>query len=207
MSTRLPDKDSCRRYKELIQKRLDGEITPPENIDLNEHLADCDDCREEFVSYLTVQSLVQETIEDPVEVPEGFFEAMAEKLEEVKPVRGFALIFSLPIFATHRNVSLAAASFVLVAILSLSVIQGLTNPVDTSTDLQPGLANSHAFIQTNRGDNIILPGDNGNSDRYSAALDDLEKAYAEARGQDTDSSTQGYIHTSYRGGESATPIH
>jgi hypothetical protein len=206
MTTKLPDKDCCNRYHELIQKRLDGEITPKENAELNGHMADCDGCREELVSFLTVQNLVKETIENPVEVPEGLFESLATQLEEVKPVRGFAAILAHPIFATHRSLSLVATSFVLVAILSLSVVSSFANSSNRSQDLGPGMASSHAMIHTNGGDTIVIPNDESNPDRYSAALDDLEKAYREAQGQDN-ASSQGYMHTSWRGKETSRSIH
>jgi predicted anti-sigma-YlaC factor YlaD len=207
MSSDLSESKDCCHFKELIQKRLDGEITPVENETLNLHLADCDGCRDELVSYSVVRDLLNETIDNPVEVPEGFFESLAEQLEEKEQVRGFARIFSLPIFTTFRNVSLAAASFVLVAILGLSVVQGITGQSDQASKTQPAMANSQALIQTNRGDTIIIPGDAGDSAQYAAALDDLEKAYEEASGLEDNSQADGYITTSWNGERSETPIH
>jgi hypothetical protein len=144
---------------------------------------------------------------EPVEVPEGFFENLAEQLEEVEPARGLAALFGLPIFTTYRNYPLATASFILVGILSLSVIQGLASRTDQVQAGQPSFAASSAVIQTNAGDRYMLPGDEGDSDRNAAALDDLEKAYREAQGENNSPGSEGYIHTSWGGKEVASPIH
>ena len=208
MFDNLPDKDECRKNRELIQKRLDDEISPAENVDLNVHLADCDSCREELVSYLTVQSLLKETVDEMVEVPEGLFESLEEQLEEVKPARGLAAIFHLPAFTSYRNLSFAAASLVLMALLTVGVIQDHLGHADRGASLRPELAGAQALIRTNHSGTIVLPVDEGNSDLNAAALNDLEKAYEESRstGANDGSETQGYIHTSWRGRDSASPI-
>jgi hypothetical protein len=213
MNTNPPKNTGCcAKFEELIQKRLDGEINPEENAALNEHIASCDHCRDELISFSMVQTLLQETIENPVDVPDGLFEKLAGQLEEKAPARGLAWLFSLPIFSfpvftTYKNISLATASFILVLILSLGVVEGFTHHNSGNLNNQPNMASSHALIQSNRGDSIVMPGDEGDPDRYAAALDDLEKAYREALGQDDGSETQGYIHTSWGDKESASPIH
>ena len=200
------DNKNCAKYEELIQRRLDGDLSPHENAVLNEHLADCENCREELVSYAKVQSLLKESVENPVEVPEGFFESLADELEERESVRGFARFFNLPAFTNYRNYSLVVASLVLIGILGAGVIQGHINSARRAS-IQPGIAASNGLIQTNRGGTIELPGDEGNQDRYAAALDDLERAYKESQGDSNDSATHGYIHTSYKGKDVDSPIH
>jgi len=206
MFENLSDKEKCCKYRELIQKRLDDQISPAENVDLNVHLADCDSCREEFVSYLTVQSLLKETVDDMVEVPEGLFESLEEQLEEVRPARGLAAIFRFPAFASYRNLSFAAASLVLMAVLTVGVIQGHMVQTNRGASINSEIAGSQALIRTNHGGVMILPVDESSSDLNEAALNDLEKAYQEARGASDGSATQGYIHTSWRGRDSGSPI-
>lgn len=60
---------NCTRYRELISARRDGEITPDELTDLEQHLRDCPDCR----SFARELEELGETIaERPQEqIPEG----------------------------------------------------------------------------------------------------------------------------------------
>ncbi len=197
----------CKKYEELIQKRLDGAITPEENADLDEHLADCPHCFEELTSFAAVQDMLGELKDNPEEVPEGLFEKMAANLEEVKPVTGIAALLSHPFFQINRNIAFGTASVLLVAILTVSVASGAFAYFDRQAPDRVMQSESKALILINSGDKIELSGDEGNPDQYAAALDDLERAYLEAQGQDVNDDSEGYIHTSWRGGESATPIH
>ncbi len=198
--------NNCKRYQDLIQKRLDGEITPEENRELDDHLADCPQCLDELTSFAAVQDLLIDALDNPVEVPEELFENLADELEEIKPARGLHALLAHPFFTTYRNIALAATSLVLVAVLTLSVGAGAFGKYSHEAPEQLSPADSQALILTNCGDAIVLSGDEGDPDRYSAALDDLERAYREALGQETGKDTEGYIHTSWHDGESATPI-
>jgi hypothetical protein len=206
MSNNFKKHTDCTRYQNLIQKRLDGDITPEENRELDEHLADCPPCLDELTSYAAVKDLLNETLETPAEVPEGFFENLAEQLDEVKPARGFAAIFSHPLLRPRLNFALATASVVLVAVLTVSVGSGMLGRFGKDVPTRMNPTESKAMILTNGGETFELSGDEGDSDRYAAALDDLERAYLEARGMNADKNSDGYIYTSWGSGESATPL-
>jgi len=206
MSNKASKKTDCTRYQNLIQKRLDGDITPAENRELDEHLADCPHCFEELTSFAVVKEILNESLDNPEEVPEGFFENLATRLDDVKPARGISAIFAHPFFRPNLNIALATASIVLVAVLTVSVGSGMVGRFAKDTPDRLDLSESKALILTNSGDSIVLSGDEGDSDLYAAALDDLEKAYRDAQGLDSDENSEGYIHTSWGNGERATPI-
>ncbi len=206
MDGNTTSKNECKRYLALIEKRLDREITPEEDIDLETHLAICVSCREEMASYQAVSALIQEARENPVDVPNGLFESLETELEEVRPARGLMAILGSPFFALQRNRAYAMASVVLVIVLTVGVGRGIVDRFDQAGQTKFTTGPTKAVIMTNSGDAIILEGDEGDPDRYSAALDDLERAYKEAMGE-SDGGSEGYIHTSWSGGESASQIH
>jgi hypothetical protein len=207
MTSNCDDKAECKHYHALIDKRLDRDITPEEDRELENHLATCPSCREEMAAFDAVEGLLLEVAQDCAEAPDGLFESLEAELEEVKPLRGLALLLSLPIFAEQRNRALAMASFALVVILTLGVGKGITDRVHQANALMFADGPSQAMIQTNSGDTIVLSGDEGDPDKYSDALDDLERAYRDAAGEQDSQTAEGYIHTSWKGGEAATPIH
>lgn len=196
----------CRYYQNLIHKRLDGEITPVENRELDEHLADCPECFDELTQFALMQELIGEVRDNPVEVPDGFFEDMARQLDEVAPARGLSGILAHPFFMAYRNWALAGTSFFLVAVLVFSVGSGFMSSVFNPVDKEISQSKAGVLIMTNNGDAMVLGGDEGDPDRYSRAIDDLEMAYREAAGQATDENSEGYIRTTWHGDESATPI-
>jgi hypothetical protein len=187
---------SCKYYQDLIHKRLDGTITPQENRDLDEHLAECEGCLEELMSLAGIRELLSEAKDNPEDVPAGLFESLSDRLEEVRPATGLAGLLANPFLANYRNMALAAASFVLVVILAFSVGNGALNPVEKQDFTKMNPTESKALILTNSGDTIVLSGDEGDPDRYAAALDDLERAYREAAG-DTGDDSEAYIFTSW----------
>ncbi len=207
MTGKSTDKGNCKRYRALIDKRLDREITTSENQELDSHLEDCPACRDEMASFEVVETLLNEVAAEPVEVPDGLFESLENKLDEVKPARGLSGILGSPFFAQHRTRALAMASIVLVMVLTVGVARGITDRLEQTDAMKFADAPSKALIQTNAGDTFILSGDEGDPDRYSEALDDLEQAYLEALGEENSEDAEGYIHTSWSGGEAATPIH
>jgi len=186
----------CKYYQELIQKRLDGTISPRENRDLDEHLAECEGCLEELMSLAGIRELLSETRDNPEDVPAGLFESLSRKLDEIKPATGLAGLLANPFIANYRNLALAGASFVLVVILTFSVGNGALNPVNKQNLTKMSPTESKALILTNSGDTIVLSGDEGDPDRYAEALDDLERAYREASG-DTGDDSEAYIFTSW----------
>ncbi len=203
--TRKFKKSGCKRFRALIQKRLDGCISPEENIELDEHLSVCSECLDELTSLAQVQDLLSESRENPTEVPGGFFESLATKLDGIAPARGWQGILAHPFFTTYRNMALAATSIVLVAILTLSVGTGALTRLDGSYVDKAAPVDADALIMTNSGDAMILQGDKGDPERYARALDDLEAAYAEALGKQSDEDSDAYVYTSWQDGESASP--
>jgi len=206
MFKKFTKETDCNRYRNLIQKRLNCEITPEENEELDGHLADCPVCIDELTGYAMVQDVLTEEKENPVDVPEGFFENMASELDGVKPAFGWKGLLANPFFGSYRNIALGTASLVLVAILTASVGSGAIGRFSTAAPGYEASNASAAQIQMNNGDTILLTGDEGNPDKYSAAIDDLERSYREAQGAENGSGTDGYMHTSWKDGESATPI-
>jgi len=206
MNKQSCNQSDCRRYHDLIQKRLDGEIGPEANRELDEHLAVCPHCLEELTSFATMKEALSGTMGNAAEVPEGFFEGLAVQLDEVEPARGWQAILAHPFFTTYRNIALAATSIVLVAVLTISVGAGAASRLLKHDMGAQDASDSRALILTNSGDKMVLPGDAGESGQYAAALDDLERAYREAQGQESGENAEGYIHTSWHDGESATPI-
>jgi len=204
MTENCSDKPSCSHFEALIHKRLDGDITPGEDRELAAHLAECPGCREELASFEAVRSLLKESLSEPVEVPEGLFESLSERLEEVKPARGLAALLAHPFFISHRGPAFAMASLIMVAALTFGVGRGMVDRLDGSAADGFGPTADQALIQMNSGDVIVLSGDDGDPGRYAAALDDLERAYREAL--EDDSEAEGYIYTSWDGGESASAI-
>lgn len=196
----------CIYHQNLIHKRLDGEITPKENRELDEHLADCPDCFEELTLFAAMQDLIVEVRDNPVDVPDGFFENLASQLDEMAPARGISGILAHPFFMAHRNWALATTSFILVTVLAFSVGTGFMSRLENPADKEMGPSKASVLIMTNNGDSMVLTGDEGDPDRYAAAIDDLEMAYHEAAGENVDENSDGYIHTEWHGGESATPI-
>jgi len=195
----------CQKYQALIQRRLDGAITAEENLELDGHLADCSDCLEELTSLAAVQDLLNESRNEPAQVPQGFFESLSSRLDEVTPARGWQILLAHPLFTAHRNVALAMTSLILVVALTWSVGAGALNRVEKNAADRMAPTDSKALILTNRGDTIVLYGDEGEPDQYSEAIDDLEEAYREAQGQQANEDSEVYIHTSWHGGESASP--
>ncbi|MFH1675691.1 MAG: anti-sigma factor [bacterium] len=208
MTSNCPDKANCNKYKILIQKRLDGEISPKENEKLNEHLASCPDCLDEITGFQTVERLLKETFDEPLEVPEGFFESMAERLDEVEPARGLVGLLNSPFLAGLRTPAFTMASLVLVAFLTVGVGLGIADRMESRNADRIVGENAHAVMFTNGGDTIVLSGDEGDPDKYSQALDDLEKAYLESLDESGDKAkSEGIMNTSYNGEERKSPIY
>ncbi|MCX6646592.1 MAG: anti-sigma factor [bacterium] len=196
----------CKYHQELIHKRLDGEISPEENRELDEHLADCPECFDELTQFAAMQDLIGEVRDNPVEVPEGFFENLARQLDDVAPARGISGLLAHPFFMAYRNWALATTSFILVAVLVFSVGTGFMSRMNGPADKEINQSKASVMIMTNNGEAMVLSGDEGDPDRYSRAIDDLEMSYREAAGQSANDGSEGYIHTEWHGGESATPI-
>lgn len=202
----MSEKCDCKYYESLINKRLDGDISPEENSDLNNHLAVCDPCRDELVSFEIVRSLLDQTSTEQVDVPEGFFEAMAEDLVDVEPAKGLSGILNHPFFQVHRNMALAGASVLAVMILVIGVGVGIADQLNYDRPGDLVTTEGLAYIQTNNGNTIVVSDDQAEYEEYATALDDLENAYREAQGLEDTDDASGYIHTSWRGGDSDNPI-
>ena len=199
------EESDCKYFEELINKRLDGDITPTENRELNQHLADCDHCREELISFEMVRSILDETNGEMVEVPDGFFEAMAEELDDVKPARGLAGILNHPFFQVYRNYAFVGASCVLVLLLTVGMFRGIADNVHGAQFESAIAGNGATYIHTNNGDVIVVTDPAANPD-YENAMNDLEEAYRESQDLSESDTDSGYIHTSWSGGVSDNPI-
>jgi len=207
MTGKNNDKAECGKFRALIEKRLDRETTPEEDRELDNHLASCQSCREEMSVFLDIENLLHDIAEDDIEIPADFFETLESGLETQQPMRGFQLILSNLIIPENRVRALGIASVVLVFVLTLGVGRGIADRMNQKDIDNYGYSPFHAMIQTNAGETIFLSGDEGEPDKYSAALDDLERAYLESVGRSNSTGSEGYIHTSWSGGDAATPIH
>lgn len=101
--------ERCERYTVLLSARLDGELTPEEKRELEDHLATCPDCRALESRLAAIHSAFPELEEVPA--PEGFAQCVMEWVrasEDAKPK-------VVPLFRRPQFKALAglAACFVL----------------------------------------------------------------------------------------------
>ena len=76
----------CREWMEQISASLDGELSPEEEQALEEHLAECRDCR---TAMALLQSMAKVMREDTVQPPEKLAEGTRYLFEQEKKDRGF----------------------------------------------------------------------------------------------------------------------
>ncbi len=101
--------------KELLALYYDGELTPEEKAIVDEHIRDCEDCREELEMF---KMMHDEFHMDDMEAPDGFHQELTRRLELEKPVKKAG-------FYSRYNKQLGVAAMFAFVIL-LGVI-GLTN--------------------------------------------------------------------------------
>ncbi len=53
----------CEHYSPLLERHLDGELSPAERVSIEGHLASCTRCQRELRELRTLQSLVREAVE------------------------------------------------------------------------------------------------------------------------------------------------
>lgn len=76
----------CREWMEQISASLDGELSPEEEQALEEHLAECRDCR---TAMALLRSMAKVMREDTVQPPEKLAEGTRYLFEQEKKDRGF----------------------------------------------------------------------------------------------------------------------
>ena len=207
MKGNCSNNSDCNHFETLINKRLDGDITTEENDELDCHLADCDDCRDELVSFQMIRSLLEESSGEQIDVPDGLFESLAEKLEDKKPATSIIDNLVFAFMQIRRGPALAMASVLLLAVLVLGVGYGIADAAGRADSNGLIQGDSLALIRTNNGETIVVVDDQQDAQVYREALDDLERAYVDAAGTQNSNDTSGYIHTSWDGGDQASPIH
>lgn len=78
----------CSKWMEQISASLDGELSPEEEEALEEHLAECQDCR---TAMALLRSMAQVMREDTVQPPEQLAEGTRFLFEREKEGKGFSL--------------------------------------------------------------------------------------------------------------------
>jgi len=73
---------ACNEIVELIAENIDGELDEESRVQVEEHLAVCQDCKREFEDMMYVVDLCRTLPEE--ELPEGFSEQLHERLVEEK---------------------------------------------------------------------------------------------------------------------------
>lgn len=110
---------TCKDFSDLIDKYVDGFVSPEEKKSLEEHLKVCPNCRreiEELRQTMALTNLVGE-----VELPPNFFINLSEKINEIsKTQRSSKRSFSgllLNFYQSHKRVFTAAAGAIVVFML------------------------------------------------------------------------------------------
>jgi hypothetical protein len=104
---------NCQEWSQLISKKLDGELTTPEEKQLREHLETCDKCREEEAVQARLQSAMQR-----MAAPAGK-ERYPEHLKKAFWIRTTSPLTSRQ-FLWFRLGSVAAVLLLAIAVLVLS---------------------------------------------------------------------------------------
>lgn len=76
---------SCERAQELISAYVDGALTAGEKAELNEHIANCEDCANMLAVYSEVSRAMAEDVEPPESLKTGVMNAVREINAERKP--------------------------------------------------------------------------------------------------------------------------
>ena len=95
---------NCEKYQELISCLLDGEISPEEKIELENHIASCPQCRAMYEDFVALSGMMGESMAD---VPDSLHEKIMSGVRSAKKVKKPAIIRLRPYMA-------AAACFVVV---------------------------------------------------------------------------------------------
>ena len=130
---------NCELCRSLIQKELDGEISPAELDRLGAHVSGCDDCRSERAAYLAIDQVLGEA--PVVRGPAWMADAVMGEVARRRSVRRF--VEPLVIGASAGAATVAAA-FALSRYLSPETRQTLSEGIVRSfrpvTDLIAPLA-------------------------------------------------------------------
>jgi anti-sigma factor RsiW len=63
---------TCEEYKPLLSGRLDGELSPEEEIRLKNHLSACSDCRRELLQFQEMKEVTDAV--KPIDLPDRFWD-------------------------------------------------------------------------------------------------------------------------------------
>jgi anti-sigma factor RsiW len=99
-------------YEDLMQLVLDGEATEEEKKVLDNHIKECDSCRQHLQELKKVIAFVQSS--SHIEAPAGFTESVMAKLPERKPVSKWKQ------WSRRHPILVSAAIFFLMMIASVS---------------------------------------------------------------------------------------
>lgn len=134
----------CNRSNELISLSLDDMLTDQEQIELNEHLESCDQCKEDYTLYQSIQEGLGEIEE--VELPVGFHEELMGRIEKtsVDPVQEDKVT---PLWQRlNRRYINVAAAFVLVVVFALIGFDALEEGRNSSDMAMPEMAVEKAAV-------------------------------------------------------------
>ncbi len=106
-----------KRIEELIQKKLDNEISPDEELLLSNHLADCPDCQKLYFEMVQVIGNIQETIE--YYPGSNFNDLVMRRIKSKKPAFVSRLI---PVFVGSY---IASALFIIFSPLTKTILSKL----------------------------------------------------------------------------------
>lgn len=106
---------SCEYMQELISLSIDGESTEKEEIELNKHLKECEDCRDELELQKAIQVALKETT--AYSLPEDFHSNIMNTIEKI------SIEEKRPIFKfTYFNKVAVILLFVMITFLGIKEI-------------------------------------------------------------------------------------
>ena len=153
----------CKKCEDLIQRKLDGDISNSDSAAMDAHMRECTHCRELREDYASVRRMFKD--DKPMPAPEDFFARLASRLVE-KPRVGFVEGYIVP-FILQNRIRFALASFILVLAgfgLLYSYYQqddtlgGFFEPSTTATEAYIGIRSPGEptfFIPANDGGYIV----------------------------------------------------
>ncbi|MBM4305692.1 MAG: hypothetical protein FJ115_14815 [Deltaproteobacteria bacterium] len=103
----------CKKVRDLFSSLLEGDLKPPEDERIREHLRSCEGCQKEWEQFSRMMSWLHKSEEE--EVPEGFLSEIQKKRGERKGKE----IRSGTWFLRSAKIPLQAAAMVMIVFLAL----------------------------------------------------------------------------------------
>ncbi|MBM4338372.1 MAG: hypothetical protein FJ110_02405 [Deltaproteobacteria bacterium] len=103
----------CSEVRDQFSSLIEGDVKPPEDEGLREHLRSCEGCQKEWEQFKRMMSWLHKTEEE--EVPEGFLSEIQRKREEPKGKE----IRSGTWFLRSAKIPIQAAAMVMIVFLAL----------------------------------------------------------------------------------------